>query len=304
MGRTVRILSVLIATRNRPEALRYCLSSVARQARPPGWSVEVVVLDDAPEISAREVAESLSESLPIRYVRTDARLGVTGARNRLAEVSQGSILVVLDDDAAFVDSDALVQVVKALDRDNSIGLIAFCIYDDPGGTLHVPFSRKAIRRNPNIVSEEGYVSYFNGGGYAVRRAALNAVGLYDADMKYGCEELDLAFRLIESGWTILYNPRVKVQHRVATSSYSREWKAFYALRNHLWVGRRYLPLPYRVMYLVSWILYMGSELMIRYRRPDMVWAAIKEGICAPQPRRILSRRAVKYLKMHYGRLWW
>ncbi|EKP94109.1 glycosyltransferase family 2 protein [Thermaerobacter subterraneus] len=300
----VRALSVLIATRNRPDALRYCLSSVARQARPPGWNVEVVVLDDAPEISAREVAESFSESLPIRYVRTDARLGVSGARNRLAEEAKGSVLVVLDDDAAFVDDDALVQVVNALDRDSSIGLIAFYIYDDPGGTLHVPFSRLAIRRDPNIVSQEGYVSYFNGGGYAVRRAVLNAVGLYGADMKYGCEELDLAFRLIETGWTILYNPRIKVRHCVATSSYSREWKAFYGLRNHLWVGRRYLPLPYRVVYLVSWIVYMGSELMVRYRRPDMVWVAIKEGIGAPQPRRILSRRAMKYLRQHYGRLWW
>lgn len=59
---------------------------------------------------------------------------------------------------------------------------------------------------------------FSGGGAALRRTALDAVGLFDERLFMYYEDTDLAWRLRRAGWSVLYAQGATVWHRHAASS--------------------------------------------------------------------------------------
>lgn len=87
-------ISVIICTRNRPESLRTCLASLARQSLDPR---EVIVVDNAPEDDrTRRVVEAAG----VRYVRED-RPGLSFARNSGIRHASADIIAFTDDDVAL-----------------------------------------------------------------------------------------------------------------------------------------------------------------------------------------------------------
>ncbi len=90
-------VSVIIPTHNRPQLLARALESVFSQTRLPD---EIVVVDDASVVSYQEVLERYSSEsrVELRYYRLDPGGGGSAARNLGAELSQGEILMFLDDD--------------------------------------------------------------------------------------------------------------------------------------------------------------------------------------------------------------
>ncbi|PPF60952.1 glycosyltransferase family 2 protein [Clavibacter michiganensis] len=59
---------------------------------------------------------------------------------------------------------------------------------------------------------------FSGGGAAIRRTALDSVGLFDERLFMYYEDTDLAWRLRRAGWKVLYAEGATVWHRHAASS--------------------------------------------------------------------------------------
>ncbi|CAD5993228.1 Glycosyltransferase, GT2 family [Agreia sp. COWG] len=59
---------------------------------------------------------------------------------------------------------------------------------------------------------------FSGGGAALRRSALDSVGLFDDDLFMYYEDTDLSWRFRRSGWTVRYAEQAVVWHRHAASS--------------------------------------------------------------------------------------
>jgi GT2 family glycosyltransferase len=59
---------------------------------------------------------------------------------------------------------------------------------------------------------------FSGGGSAIRRSALDKVGLFDERLFMYYEDTDLAWRLRRAGWTVQYAQGATVWHRHAASS--------------------------------------------------------------------------------------
>lgn len=59
---------------------------------------------------------------------------------------------------------------------------------------------------------------FSGGGAAIRRAALETVGLFDERLFMYYEDTDLAWRLRRAGWSVQYAQGATVWHRHAASS--------------------------------------------------------------------------------------
>lgn len=90
-------ISILIATYNRAEILRQTLQSMTKLNR-DGLSVEFVVVDNNSSDHTKEVIESFTDRLPIRYL-FEAKLGKSCALNHaLEKVTLGDIVVFTDDD--------------------------------------------------------------------------------------------------------------------------------------------------------------------------------------------------------------
>lgn len=100
--------SVVVPTFQRPKALRDAVSSVLNQS---GVSVEVIVVDDSPEDSAREVIESINDRR-ITYIKNPIPTGGIPSivRNFGWPRAKGSFVHFLDDDD--VVPDGYYAVVK------------------------------------------------------------------------------------------------------------------------------------------------------------------------------------------------
>lgn len=92
----MRGLSVLIPTFRRPEGVLRAVRSVFAQATP---ETEVVVVDNAPEHSARHAIETLAREAPCTFVWAhERRAGVAHARNAALALATGDLIAWLDDD--------------------------------------------------------------------------------------------------------------------------------------------------------------------------------------------------------------
>lgn len=92
-----RSATVAIPTYKRPEMLERLLEKLGPQVARESAAVDVLVIDNDPEQSARRIVEALETQMPLRYVH-ETRRGVAHARSRAVSEAVGDYLIFLDDD--------------------------------------------------------------------------------------------------------------------------------------------------------------------------------------------------------------
>jgi GT2 family glycosyltransferase len=299
-------VAVLIATRNRSADVHNALVSVFRQTRLPD---EVVVLDDASDVPLAETLSDFAHSSEIHWMRSESPSGVSGARNKLTEAANSSILVYLDDDAVFLGDDAIQTVVEMMTIHPETGIVAFKIEtpDLPDNEFQLPFRRR-VARNQGVANEPAEVSYYVGAAHAIRREVFEICGNYPIEFVYGHEELDLSYRALNAGFGIRYDPGVKVAHYTRPSVIDdrgrRSGELYLSVRNRVWFAYRNLPARYAFVYVALWSVYYLMA-AVKIRRPLTWAAALISGVkgLSDQNRNPINGNVVKYLKRHHGRLW-
>lgn len=108
-------VSVVIATHNRPQAVRRLLETVARQTL---RTLEVVIVDDGSEAQAFEDLRSTVAALGPRFrlLRNEVPQGPSAARNRGVRESSGRCVAFCDDDDLWTREDHLACATEALDQ--------------------------------------------------------------------------------------------------------------------------------------------------------------------------------------------
>jgi GT2 family glycosyltransferase len=299
-------LSVLILTRNRLAVLRNCVRSILRQQRP---DFEIVILDDASDGSdtAQSIAGELADPR-IRPLRSETSLGVAGGRNLLMQKATGEFLVTIDDDAVFLGEHALDEVCRAFDSQTDVGVVAFKIVDVINGqrTPLAPIGRLGNARDCSVVSKRSMVSSFRGCGHAIRKRVVEAHGDYRSDLVFAGEEWDLAYRVIQAGYKIAYEPSIEVEHFpmptvVRKSPRRGASEVYYQFRNHAYLAYRYLPWKYALPYLGSWTVRCSIQGLRENKLLDLARGALAtprylRGV----KREVLDRNALAYLAAHGG----
>jgi|Deesub1362B_J571_1020462.scaffolds.fasta_scaffold02302_3 GT2 family glycosyltransferase len=301
------LVSVLIGTRDRPESLLRCLDSVLSQTYP---EFEILVLDDYSEKhNICYIVNKYVSDGRVKCFRSETQLGVAGGRNFLIKRANGEILVFLDDDAWFDNERCLEKIVNHFSQDPCLGAIAFkiIVYDGYRKDLQVPFSRHARRKWPNLTSQTRLCSYYIGAGHALRKEIIQQCGLYQDNYMFYGEELDLAYRMIQKGFHLLYTPDVIVHHMPQCSVLDKksDKELYFTVRNRIWFAYKYLPFPYLLIHLLIWLGYYGATAIRNNRLPEFfrgIWTAIAE--LKGQRRSALTKQTLTYLKTNFGRLWY
>jgi len=124
-------ISVLIPTFRRPEMLRRAVTSCLAQSGVDPDRMEIVVVDNAPEASARDLIGALSaqaaeSNLELRYVH-EPRPGISHARNTAIAHSSGALVAFLDDDETAPPSwlEALRDCMAESGADAVLGPVTF-----------------------------------------------------------------------------------------------------------------------------------------------------------------------------------
>jgi GT2 family glycosyltransferase len=115
---------VVLSTRDRPDRLARCLSSLLSLHYP---SYEVIVVDNAPATSATAdlIQQRYADEPKIRYVRED-RPGLSAGRNRGIVEARGDIIAFTDDDVA-VDPYWLTGLVRGFSVTENVACVTSLI---------------------------------------------------------------------------------------------------------------------------------------------------------------------------------
>jgi GT2 family glycosyltransferase len=219
-------ITVAVCTRDRPVELAGCLASLARLHHP---ATAVLVVDNAPADSRTEQLVR-ADHPDVRYVR-ESRPGLSWARNRAIAECQTEILAFVDDDGR-VDAGwtrAIADLMTACPDAMAVtGLVvphelvtdAQIAFEQHGG-FGRGFRRRWIRREHGRSAARGLANtgtFGTGTNVAFRRAVFDAIGTFDPRLGAGTtigggEDLDMFFRVLQAGHTLVYEPAALVRHR-------------------------------------------------------------------------------------------
>jgi GT2 family glycosyltransferase len=195
-------ISVVVCAHNEEAYLAPCLHALLAQTRRPD---EIVVIDNASTDGTRAVAEAVAG---VRVVG-EPRLGLVLARERGRAATSGSLLAYLDADSR-PPIDWVERVERAFRRDPGlVGLSgAFRYYDwDLSSRAVMRLYNYTLAPAVHVLAQ--YVLHvgavFYGGGFCVRREALEAIGGFDTRIEFHGEDTNLGRRLAGVGRVALSN---------------------------------------------------------------------------------------------------
>ena len=215
-------------------------------------SFEVIVVDDC---SADDSVEAISKVFPqVRLFVNDQNGGPAVTRNRGIREARGQIIVGFDSDVTVPDKFCLKKVNDTFTEFPQAAGLAFRLLQ-PDGTSEdfarwwhpVPIEKYASQRFET--------SYFSGTGYAFHRDTLFEARLYPEMLYMHYEEYELAFRVLDTGKTIIYCPHISVIHHEHQVSIRSEIKTFYKHRNQILVAIACYPLLRGIYYVVPRSIY-------------------------------------------------
>lgn len=214
-------LSVVIATANRSTLLAAALEGLVRQSL-TAVAIEVIVIDDGSTDDTGIVTAAFESVLPVRYAFQRAS-GLASARNHGLFLASGEIVLFLDDDDVanhgLLEQHLRTHRLHPAPHDAVLGFTGLApqIANDPlmrfvtevEGHL---FSYGDVREGIPLD-----FTHFWGGRTSCKRAFLTEHGVFNPVFRFGCEDIELAYRLSRHGLRVFFNPHaVTLMNRAYT----------------------------------------------------------------------------------------
>lgn len=254
MSGAVRYGVVVLTQGARPEELRRGVDSVLAQR---DVDVDVVVVGNG--WSPTGLPEG------VRGLGLPENVGIPAGRNAGVPEVAGDLVFFLDDDASLPDPGFLAEVARRFAADPGLGLLQPRVASPDGSPTPrrwVPRMRKGDPR------ESGPIFSVWEGAVVVRRTAFDAAGGWPAPFFYAHEGIELAWRVWDAGYSVLYAGDLTAEHPVIEPT---RHDFYYRLnaRNRVWLARRNLPAVLVPAYVGSWT---GVQVARSFRQPDVLRA--------------------------------
>jgi N-acetylglucosaminyl-diphospho-decaprenol L-rhamnosyltransferase len=267
-------VSVVVVTYNALPWLEHCLDSVRGR--------EVIVVDHG---STDGTLELVQERYPDVHILEQENKGMGGGNNAGMRVARGRWFFLLNSDAWVVD-DGLARLLAYGDAHPDAAVVGPRLRN-PDGTL-----QRSVRGEPTLwrlateylflrklAPRSRFLNAFYAGGFdheseleveslygpalLVRRAAVDAVGMFDEDFFMFSEEVDWMTRFRRAGWKVLFYPGAEVVHVGGATHGGRLYVE--NLRGHLrWFAKHRGPkAAERARLLLLWSLRLRALLLRR-----------------------------------------
>ncbi len=207
------------------------------------------VVDNASQAAS---AAEISNACPhVHLIRNEANLGFAGGTNRglVAALAVGDVPVLLLNNDALVDENALAQLLQTLTQDPAIGMVGPLLYHaEQREQLIAAGSHSPVWHLHNQITtipagEPVYrVDYISGSVALLRAAALRAVGCLDEDYFFYTEVADWCRRARAHGYRTVVDTRAHAYHNLDRSSSLRNsLYVYYIIRNRFVYIRKAYP---------------------------------------------------------------
>ena len=250
-------IAIIIITYNRPADMLALAMNIEKLSSKKELLEEVIIVNNNSTESYDAVKSFIQEnpSTPFKLIESKENLGVSRGRNFAIEQSKAPILVLIDDDAEFQDTDVLQRVNDAVIENPNAGILAMKILYFQNRQFQINcFPHKSFEKRKDLNSFDTY--YFAGCGNIIVKEAFDIAGPFPTDFFYGMEEYDLSYRVLEAGYTIKYIANIVLLHK--ESPEGRQTKSD-KLRG-MWVNKtkvawRYLPFPSYFTTAIMWSMF-------------------------------------------------
>ena len=231
-------ISVVILNYKRLPALEQSVQSALMQTYA---NREIIVVDNHSEEDVAGLVHRLDPG--IRLVELPDNRGTCGGRNAGIEVATGDIIITLDNDVHFASPFELTKVVAKMQQRPDVHVLAFQMCDADSGNIRIREWCHA-RHWKEFGQTEFDTFYFVEGACAMRREVFEQAGDYYGPLFIGCEGHDLAMRVLDHGFRILYTPNIRVLHLMSAETRTSDRPYYFYTRNYVWIAfKDYRVLP-------------------------------------------------------------
>ena len=217
--------SLLISSRNRPQLLWEAIQSILKGDEVP---TEMVVIDQSEAPNSNLMSFQADRRCVFRYFWSEKK-GVSIGRNMAVSIAAHPILVFTDDDMLVAPTWS-GRIIRTLLAVGPSGVVTGQVLSSDGNRAGFAPS---IREDRELIIYRGRVNrdVLFTGNMAIYRSAFDHVGGFDSRLGPGtrypaAEDNDFAFRLLEAGYFIVYDPFATVYHRVWRSQEQSSWLAW------------------------------------------------------------------------------
>jgi GT2 family glycosyltransferase len=196
-------ISVVVCTHNGAATLGQCLDSLLALRYP---DFEILLIDDG---SRQHIAEIAKGHPQVRY-EFQEHAGLSAARNLGTRLATGSIIAYTDDDC-IAHPDWLLHLSHAF-ADETVAAA--------GGPNIPPAPRNRIERvvaaapgaPAHVLLNDTEAEHLPGCNLAIRKEALELIGGFRVQFKTAGDDVDVCWRLRETGRRLLFVPGAMVWH--------------------------------------------------------------------------------------------
>lgn len=223
-------VSIVLISWNMLTFLKRLLPSIYSFSQ--GFTFEIILIDNN---SSDGTSEFIKSNYPTIILKTnDRNLGVAPARNQGLKLTKGNYILILDADMELVDN-SIFKMFNFMLENEDCGLAGSKLVDSdlqlqytckrfPSITTlflrrleSIDLFRNSQKLKYHLMNDWDHktvsdVDYVIGACQFFRRAVMNKIGLYDAAIFYGPEDIDYCLRVWKAGWKVKYIPFTQIIH--------------------------------------------------------------------------------------------
>ncbi len=226
------MISVIIPTYKNTEVL----ISNLKHNLPYLEGCEVIVVNDDPKQS---IGEALSPFIQVKLIENKVNKGFSGAVNIGVEAATGDFIMLLNNDVKLLNNSYL-HALEHFKSDHFLFAVSFAQKEFDGsivGKNEIYFEKGFFnhRKAPNF--NFGINAWAEGGSALFDRIKFRRLRGFDEQYSpFYWEDVDLSYRAWKKGYSILFDPKIVVEHHHETtisSQFSKESIKAIAYRNQL-----------------------------------------------------------------------
>ena len=225
------VVSFVIATRNRREALLSTLAHIDRC----GLSREQYDVHVVDNCSTDGTVAHIRKLFPRTVLYPLKTNQGPVAKNIAIEKALGKYIVMLDDDS-YPQPGAVERMIRHFEADPTLGAAGF--------TITLPNGQRECSAYPDV---------FIGCGVGLRRRILRTIGTLPADFFMQAEEYDLSLRIINAGYHVKTFSDLHVMHLKTPTARISSRTMRLDTRNNLVLILRYFPRKHILPFAWDWM---------------------------------------------------
>jgi N-acetylglucosaminyl-diphospho-decaprenol L-rhamnosyltransferase len=252
----VPTVHVVIVNWNAGSLLAECLQSFEAVSGDAVALSRITIVDNCSTDDSLHALEEIAIKFPLEIIRNSSNRGFAAACNQGARGSDANFLLFLNPDTRLCSGSLETPMLFLADAKNSrVGIVGIQLID-----LHGNVARSCARR-PTVCSMIGHSFGLDHFGYSIfpkhflsewdhrdtrtvdqvmgaffflRRSMFTKIGGYDERFFVYFEDLDLAVRAGEQGWTSVYIATAHAFHRGSgTTEQVKDVRLFYSWRSRI-----------------------------------------------------------------------